>query len=122
MTQYLEPCPMCGDFVPYTTALDDGEDVRWAEWSCPCGLYYHAESRIVNERGVHDAEAEMAELFGAWNTRAVRTCRPLPVYNENSPWPTMTCSECGRSLHYDERGEECDYQPYCGCGAKVVDE
>lgn len=106
----LLDCPMCGDFVPYTTALDDGEDVRWAEWSCPCGLYYHAESRIVNERGVHDAEAELAELFAAWNTRAVRTCR---IVEDEDGRPS--CSLCGANYLCMCEATFCP-----DCGAKVV--
>lgn len=138
MTQHLEPCPKCGKEVPYTTALDDGEDVRWAEWSCPCGLYYHAESRIVNERGVHDAEAELAELHAAWNTRAaatpeqfalavhngeawarVRTCRKLPS-GAGDDW---RCSECGAwniaGSFYDRHDHIADTKFCPNCGAKI---
>lgn len=130
MTKYLEPCPMCGDFVPYTTNLDDGEDVRWAEWSCRCGLQYYAESRIVNERGVHDADAELAELFGAWNTRAVRTCRFLSGY-PGAGQPGIFCpqdghfycSVCERSVHLDPcTGKFPPYCPHCGAKAEEVDE
>lgn len=59
-------------------------------------------------------------LIERWNTRAERTCHPVEKFTEGSPWPVMVCSECGRSLHYDEH-RELDYQPYCGCGAKVVE-
>lgn len=52
---------------------------------------------------------------------AERTCHPIEKFTEGSPWPVMVCSECGRTLHYDEH-REMDYQPYCGCGAKVVSE
>lgn len=114
MTQHLEPCPKCGREVPCATALDDGEDVRWAEWSCPCGLYYHAESRIVNERGVHDEEAELAELFGAWNTRAVRTCHLEQIPYAPGAHEGTRCSVCGVFDFVMGAG------PYCsGCGAKI---
>lgn len=128
----LEPCPKCGKEVPCVTALDDGEDVRWAEWSCPCGLYYHAESRIVDERGVHDAEAELAELHAAWNTRAVRTTTLTYEHTDSKGWRERhgRC-QCGNLVEVAEfigEGSNGDYMvvqtaPYCEmCGAKVVDE
>lgn len=131
MTQHLEPCPKCGRDVPCNTALDDGEDVRWAEWSCLCGLYYHAESRIVNERGVHDAEAELAELFGAWNTRVQRTHKVVP-----SEWHPISqtqkirhwnCPSCGYELCIEKHSTSpwewatvVELPNFCpNCGAKI---
>lgn len=60
-----------------------------------------------------------------WNTRSERTCEPVKKFSEESPWPRLVCSECGRELHWDdivnEVGEDsCELQPYCGCGARVV--
>lgn len=60
-----------------------------------------------------------------WNTRVERTCEPVKKFSEESPWPRLVCSECGRGLHWDdivnEVGEDsCELQPYCGCGARVV--
>lgn len=137
MTQHLEPCPMCGKEVPYTTNLDDGEDVRWAEWSCPCGIQYYAESRIVDGHGNHDEAAELAELIGAWNTRAAATPEQfaLAVHNGEAWVRQRTCRidgvsgggscgsvtyrlSCGHVLvlAQGERFEFCSK-----CGAKVVD-
>lgn len=64
------------------------------------------------------------KAIDAWNTRAERTCHPVEKFNEESPWPKLVCSECGRPLHVDDAVDEngieySELQPYCGCGARV---
>lgn len=67
------------------------------------------------------AALSSATIRGLLDGRAGgRVCRPVEVFTPDSPWPVMTCSECGRPLCYDESDDDCDYAPHCCCGAKVV--
>jgi hypothetical protein len=79
-----------------------------------------AERNVVSMIKNEPLPYSCCEMEEAWNTRAERTCHPVEKFTEDSPWPVMVCSECGRQLHYDEH-REISYQPYCGCGAKVVE-
>lgn len=114
MSNEVMACPLCGDsgFIKVVTRCKpEGE---WeARMKCEeCGI------ELIKSGETEDAA--ITALLKAWNTRAERTCHPVPKYGDDSPWPVMVCSECGRPLHYDEH-REMDYQPYCGCGAKVVE-
>lgn len=113
----LKPCPCCGPkaFIIPSTKCDPqaGKHCWTAELRChECGLN-------ISRSAATEKEA-LYEAIEAWNTRAERTCHPVEKFTEDSPWPVMVCSECGRPLHYDEH-REMSYQPYCGCGAKVVE-
>lgn len=113
----LKPCPFCGPkaFIIPTTKCDPqaGKHCWTAELRChECGLN-------ISRTAATEKEA-LDQVIKAWNTRAERTCHPVEKFTEDSPWPVMVCSECGRQLHYDEH-REISYQPYCGCGAKVVE-
>lgn len=117
MSNELKPCPCCGPkaFIIPTTKCDPqaGKHCWTAELRChECGLN-------ISRTAATEKEA-LDQVIEAWNTRAERTCKPIPKYGDDSPWPVMVCSECGRPLHYDEL-REMNYQPYCGCGAKVVE-
>lgn len=62
--------------------------------------------------------------YGGSAFKRERTCKPVKEYGEGTPYPHLICSECGRSLHWDETvneyGEDSgELQPYCGCGARV---
>lgn len=123
----LKPCPLpmfgnpevrmetddyCGEIftvIKCMAWLDDGKKM-WLEL---CTDTYQEKDEAI--------KAAMT----AWNTRAERTCEPVKKFSEESPWPRLVCSECGRELHWDdivnEVGEDsCELQPYCGCGARVV--
>lgn len=117
MTNELKPCPFCGWNI---TAFNEdlyrvnisGND-HWVHLRCAhCGATAQGRGN-TKEAAEHQAQDH-------WNTRAERTCHPVEKFSEDSPFPVMVCSECGRPLHYDEY-REMDYQPYCGCGAKVVE-
>ena len=117
MTNELKPCPLCGPesfIVPFTRQPSEPDAPFWtAVLKCDyCGI-------SLSGTGVTE-ELALKSAIEAWNTRAERTCKPIPKYGDDSPWPVMVCSECGRPLHYDEHTES-DYPPYCGCGAKVVE-
>lgn len=96
-----------------------GYDEEWGKIRCDdCGLELQVK---LYSYGNYDP----LHAFDAWNTRAERTCEPVKKFSEESPWPRLVCSECGRELHWDdivnEVGEDsCELQPYCGCGARVV--
>lgn len=112
-------CPCCGDL-----ALPKWFSASKPNRQAPYGL--ESEARVYYECrkcGLRTKDFSTQEAaLGAWNTRAERTCKPIPKYSDDSPWPVMVCSECRRPLHYD--GDESgvvEYQPYCGCGAKVVE-
>ncbi len=110
----LEPCPLCNGNVTYSSGVHIGYDMDTGTLRCDeCGLSLRAR---LYGFGMYDP----LHAFDSWNTRAERTCHPVEKFTEDSPWPVMVCSECGRPLHYDEY-REMDYQPYCGCGAKVVE-
>lgn len=109
MTNELKPCPFCGEYPKLTDCAYDALTI------IECELCEKTRDCIVRvECALHDQAIEV------WNTRAERTCHPVEKFSEDSPFPVMVCSECGRPLHYDEF-REMDYQPYCGCGAKVVE-
>lgn len=114
----LKPCPFCGgeaEFYP-AACIEKG----WYIATVQC---VSCAAQVCSKPGLDRAEQEANEsAIQAWNTRAERTCKPIPKYIDDSPWPVMVCSECRRPLHYD--GDESgvvEYQPYCGCGAKVVE-
>lgn len=116
----LKPCPLCGGKPIYTSGIHNGYDYETGIVCCDgCGL----ELRVnLYSYGNYDP----MHAFDAWNTRAERTCEPVKKFSDESPWPRLVCSECGRGLHWDdivnEVGEEsAELQPYCGCGAKVVE-
>ena len=115
----VKPCPLCVDngFIKVNTRRKPSGE--WdARMKCEeCGI------ELVCSGATED-DAITAVLV-KWNTRAERTCEPVKKFSEESPWPRLVCSECGRELHWDdivnEVGEDsCELQPYCGCGAKVV--
>lgn len=92
----------------------------WATVECP-----ECDSVSMSEIECPTEEQAIEEVRTRWNTRAERTCHPVQKFSEGSPWPYLACSECGRSLHWDdivnEVGDDsCELQPYCGCGARVV--
>lgn len=118
----LKPCPFCGSEDVCVPEREDFNALMLG-WSLgvraeceACGA--HGPGFEVKKSDDFDAAHDMA--VAAWNARAERTCHPVPTYNDDSPWAVMVCSECGRRLHYDEEEDgTMDYQPYCGCGARV---
>lgn len=109
----LKPCPFCGH------KADDHAD------DCYIRLFAISlsDSLIFGDASMH-AHVSQEELRCAWNTRAERTCEPIKKFSEESPWPKLVCSECGRHLHFDDAVDEngieySELQPYCGCGARV---
>jgi hypothetical protein len=81
-----------------------------------------AERNVVSMIKNEPPPYSYCEMEEAWNTRAERACKPIAKFNyDDTPWPTMVCSECGRRLHYDETKDSLEYSPYCVCGAKVVE-
>lgn len=114
MCNDLKPCPFCGGEAiirTYRTFIDEYHGI---------GTKYYVEcSECLANR--HLGKLTENEAIEAWNTRVERTCHPVEKFSEDLPFPVMVCSDCGRPLHYDEF-REMDYQPYCGCGAKVVSE
>lgn len=110
----LRECPFCGSRDEIPVNHEPG-----------CFMRMYAESVDAIYRGEpkpHSSES----IKAAWNTRAERTCEPVKKFSDESPWPRLVCSECGRGLHWDdivnEVGEEsAELQPYCGCGARVVE-
>lgn len=102
----LKQCPFCGSEAKMESMGRGPYQTRVGCSECSCTLGYHVSKKRAIE---------------AWNTRAERTCHPVPKYNDESPWPVMVCSECGRSLHYDATKDGIEYSPYCVCGAKVVE-
>ena len=114
MSNGVRSCPLCGDsgFVKVATRCNPE-----GEWEA---LMKCEECGIELIKSGETEDAAITEILKAWNTRAERTCHPVEKFTEDSPWPVMVCSECGRSLYYDEL-REMSYQPYCGCGAKVVE-
>lgn len=115
MSNEVMACPLCGDsgFIKVATRCKpEGEwEARMKCEECSIELIKSGETE----------DAAITALLKAWNTRAERTCHPAPKYGDDSPWPVMVCSECGRRLHYDETKDGLEYSPYCGCGAKVVE-
>ena len=111
----LRECPFCGGEAKSWHTIDD----FWCSGRAGCGndgCYVHPVARGTDE----DAAIRI------WNSRAERTCEPVKKFSDESPWPRLVCSECGRGLHWDdivnEVGEEsAELQPYCGCGARVVE-
>ena len=120
MSNELKPCPFCGGKTAEIETRNSGEDRHFAVVKClKCREDQDFWLEIcTNYFSTREAAKEAA--IEAWNTRAERTCHPVEKFTEDSPWPVMVCSECRRPLHYDEH-REMDYQPYCGCGAKVVE-
>lgn len=120
MNNELKPCPFCGgeaEVWECEEELDilDPQSLGYLDTKyCTVHCVGCEVCEIVIGRAKKD------EAINAWNTRAERTCHPVEKFSEDSPFPVMVCSECGRPLHYDEY-REMDYQPYCGCGAKVVE-
>lgn len=109
----LKPCPKgCDSFIDVGT-----REIDESWWSA---IVRCADCGIELRRGAQSEKEALEKAIEAWNTRAERTCHPVEKFTEDSPWPVMVCSECGRQLHYDEH-REISYQPYCGCGAKVVE-
>ena len=111
----LRECPFCGSHNE--KPINHAEDCFIRMYAENVDEYYYSGTLV------HDRES----MKEAWNTRAERTCEPVKKFSEESPWPRLVCSECGRELHWDdivnEVGEEsAELQPYCGCGAKVVSE
>lgn len=111
----LKPCPFCGH------SIDDHAD------DCYMRLFaiQIADALMLGEAGMH-AHVSRQEAQAAWNTRAERTCHPVEKFGDDSPWPKLVCSECGRPLHVDDAVDEngieySELQPYCGCGASVVE-
>ncbi len=114
----VKHCPLCADngfVIASTRRKPSGE---WdARMKCEeCGI------ELVCSGATED-DALTAVLV-KWNTRAERTCHPVEKFNEESPWPKLVCSECGRPLHVDDAVDEngieySELQPYCGCGARV---
>lgn len=116
MCNELKPCPFCGSSLDIF--FEDSYKTRLgcycAELRCfRCGASIHGHG---NTKEVSENHARHR-----WNTRVERTCHPVPKYDDDSPWPVMVCSECGRSLHYDETKDGIGYSPYCVCGARVVE-
>lgn len=116
----LKPCPKCnGD--SFTARVCGGVAAFGCaeyvyEVECSCGLSFCVDCSSETKE---EAEREGIE---AWNNRVERTCNPIAKFNyDDTPWPTMVCSECGRRLHYDETKDGIEYSPYCVCGAKVVE-
>lgn len=108
----LRECPRCKESVSLQR-FNTHPSLK-ARIICSCGIEMRASKRDSIE-----------DLIERWNTRAERTCEPVKKFSEESPWPRLVCSECGRELHWDdivnEVGEDsCELQPYCGCGARVV--
>lgn len=115
MTQHIEPCPKCGAEVRRSMGFNESEDVRWAEYECDCGLSFYAESRIVDENGVHDDLAEYGDLLIQWNTRAERTCEITP-YENTLHYMAWLCSECNNpTITLTHKPCFCAW-----CGAKAV--
>lgn len=109
MTNELKPCPFA--------KLDEKHHIDVIETHPGYGYIYcrNCDFDFPSEESI-----PLDVLIERWNTRVERTCHPVEKLSEDSPFPVMVCSECGRPLHYDEF-REMDYQPYCGCGAKVVE-
>lgn len=105
----LQPCPFA--------KLDEKHHIDVIETHPGYGYIYcrNCDFDFPSEESI-----PLDVLIERWNTRVERTCHPVEKFSEDSPFPVMVCSECGRPLHYDEF-REMDYQPYCGCGAKVVE-
>lgn len=114
MTNELKPCPLgCprSHINVYTRKITSEHfEAKLQCNKCDINIFRSGETEKL----------ALENAIEAWNTRAERTCKPIPKYGDDSPWPVMVCSECGRPLHYDEL-REMDYPPYCGCGAKVVE-
>lgn len=118
-----DACPCCGDI-----ALPRWCSVSRPNEQAPYGL--ESEARFYyecRECGLRtkDYQTQKAALK-SWNTRFERTCEPVKKFSEDSPWPKLVCSECGRPLHVDDAVDEngieySELQPYCGCGARVVE-
>lgn len=114
----LKPCPFCGGEATFVTSLHITGEYAAIVMCERC----NAKTDSMRAHDEEDAEVMAA---ACWNARAERTCEPVKKFSEESPWPRLVCSECGRELHWDdivnEVGEDsCELQPYCGCGARVV--
>ena len=103
----LKPCPCCGPkafITPSTTCYAQEGPQPWsAELRCDeCGLN-------ISRTAATEKEA-LYEAVDAWNTRAERTCKPMPGYAH-----IFECSVCGC---IDDDG----IPNYCpSCEAKVVE-
>lgn len=118
MSNELKPCAHCGsdlsEFCEDFYKVNRSGNDHWVYLRClKCGAMTQGHGNTK--------EAAEQNAIKRWNTRAERTCHPAPKYGDDSPWPVMVCSECGRRLHYDETKDGLEYSPYCGCGAKVVE-
>ncbi len=117
----LKPCPFCGGGANAWEYEDDQDvfdptslgwiDTRCITWYCVgCESCEISISRLSKD----DAEA-------AWNARAERTCRMVPIWEEPDAngYMTCKCDVCGWMADY-----AADSKPtgWCAkCGAKVVD-
>lgn len=117
----LRPCPLCDGKAIYRSGIHNGYDFESGTIRCVgCGLKLGV---TLYGYGNYDP----LHAFDAWNTRAERTCHPVEKFGDDSPWSKLVCSECERPLHVDDAVDEngieySELQPYCGCGAKVVEQ
>ena len=120
MSDELNPCPFCGgeaEAWEYEDDVDvfDPQSLGWIENHCfitycvgcdPCKV-------VISRRSKEDAAA-------AWNARAERTCRMVPMWEESDAngYVTCECDACGWMADY-----AADSEPFgwcASCGAKVV--
>ncbi len=106
----LKPCPCCGR---ETECLHEPHfGVHWIYCS-GCGA-------------AGGYRAAKAEAIQAWNTRAERTCKYTPMWNDDDlitgEYVGMWCTDCGDALVWNADNDGCCEPPaYCPyCGGKVV--
>ena len=102
MREKLKPCPFCGGEAEYGLTMA-GEEVY-------CTACYANMPRMTTAD----------ETIRRWNTRADRTCRMVPMWEEPDAngYMTCECDVCGWMADYAADSEPVGW--CAGCGAKVV--
>lgn len=120
----LEPCPLCGGDVTYSSGVHIGYDMDTGTLRCDdCGLSLRAR---LYGFGMYDP----LHAFDSWNTRAERTCEiarvetgePAEYDCDEVLWHCESCHEEVAIYAYNENGDTwADKPAFCpNCGAKVV--